>query len=200
MTRSRKQVSHFCLGSLHKQIASRNDNTGYFFFWPLEKAPAECTLPWYLGSQPFGRNTLDFKLRKMCSLAGIQAETISNHSLKATSATQMFEMGVPEKIIMERTGHKTLDALQTCERKNDKRHKILSHILSNNARNPTTPLTFNNLFFSSNQSSNTLNYPKQLCFSFANLHGCTININAATVPPYTNYHLSEKEFEEFITE
>ena len=163
-----------------------------FFFRPLEKAPTESTLSWYLGSQPVGRNTLDFKLRNMCSLAGIQAETISNHSLRATSATQMFEMGVPEKIIMERTGHKTLDALRTYERKNDKQHKTVSHILSNNARNTSTPLTFNNPFFSSNQSSNTLNYPQQSGFSFANLHGCTININAATVPPSTNYHLSER--------
>ena len=39
-------------------------------------------------------------------------------------------MGVPEKIIMERTGHKTLDALRTYERKNDKQHKTVSHILS----------------------------------------------------------------------
>ena len=89
-----------------------------FFLWPLEKASTESTLLWYLESQPVGRNTLDFKLRKMCSLAGIQAETISNHSLRATSATQMFEMGVPKKIIMERMGHKTLDALRTYEKKN----------------------------------------------------------------------------------
>ena len=114
--------------------------------------------------------------------------------------TQIFEMGVPEKIIMERTGNKTLDALRTYERKNDKQHKTVSHILSNNARNTSTPLTFNNPFFRSNQSSNTLNYPQQSGFSFANLHGCTININAATVPPSPNYHLSEKEFEKFITE
>ena len=166
-----------------------------FFFRPLEKAPTESTIPWYLGSQPVGRNTLDFKLRNMCSLAVIQAEIISNHGLRATSATQMFEMGVPEKIIMERTGHKTLDALRTYERKNDKQHKTVSHILSNNARNLSAPRTFNNPFFSINQSSNTLTYPQQSGFSFANLHGWTININAATVPPSTNYHLSEKEFE-----
>ena len=48
----------------------------------------------------------------------------------------MVEMGVPEKIIMKRMGHKTLDALQTYERKNDELHKTVSHILSNNARNP----------------------------------------------------------------
>ena len=150
-----------------------------FFFRPLEKAPTETTLLWYSGRQPVRRNTLDFKLTKMCSLAGIQAETISNHSLRATSASQMFEIGVPEKIIMERTWKKTLDALRTYERKNDKQH---------------------NSFFNYNKSSNTLNYPQQSGFSFASLHGCTSNINAATVPQSTNYHLNEKEFEKFITE
>ena len=37
----------------------------------------------------------------------------------------LWEMGVPEKIIMERTGHKNLGALRTYERKNDKQHKTV---------------------------------------------------------------------------
>ena len=46
-------------------------------------------------------NMLDTKLRCMCSLAGIEGD-FTNHSLRATSATQMFDMGVPEKVIQER--------------------------------------------------------------------------------------------------
>lgn len=56
-------------------------------------------------------------LSKMCALAGIEGR-ITNHSLRATSATQMYEMGVPEKIIQERTGHRSLDALLVYERTN----------------------------------------------------------------------------------
>ena len=40
-----------------------------------------------------------------------------NHSLLETSATQMFEMGVPKH---ERTGHKSLEALRTYECSNEK--------------------------------------------------------------------------------
>ena len=91
-----------------------------FFFRPLERTPTDSTAAWYIASQPVGKNTVDMKLRKMCSLAGIEgAASISNHSLRATSATQMFDMGVPEKIIQERTGHKSLEALRTYERMND---------------------------------------------------------------------------------
>lgn len=171
-----------------------------FFFRPLDKSPVDTSLPWYLGSQPVGKNTLDLKLRKMCSLAGIQGGPISNHSLRATSATQMFEMGVPEKLIKERTGHKSLEALRTYERNNDKQHKVISDILSNGTPNPSAPFSFSNPFFSNNHTSNTLNYPQQSGFSFNNLHGCTINIHATPVQRSTDYYLSEKEFQEFISE
>ncbi len=157
-------------------------------------------LPWYLGSQPVGKNTLDLKLRKMCSLAGIQGGPISNHSLRATSATRMFEMGVPEKLIKERTGHNSLEALRTYERNNDKQHKVVSDILSIGTPNPSAPFSFSNPFFSNNHTSNTLNYPQQSGFSFNNLHGCTINIHATPVQRSTDYYLSEKEFQEFTSE
>ena len=40
----------------------------------------------------------------------------TNHSLRATAATRMFASGVPEKIVGEVTGHKSLKALHTYER------------------------------------------------------------------------------------
>ena len=58
-------------------------------------------------------NTMSLSLRKLakvCSLAGIE-ETVMNHSLHATFATQMHEQGVPEKVIQDRTGHRSLEVL-----------------------------------------------------------------------------------------
>ena len=52
------------------------------------------------------------KLRCMCSLAGIEGD-FTNYSLRATSAAQMFDIGVLEKFIQERTVHKSLEALYT---------------------------------------------------------------------------------------
>ena len=52
-----------------------------FFFRPLEKTPSDPTSPWY-SSQPVGKHTLEVKLSRMCSLAGIESR-ITNHSLRA---------------------------------------------------------------------------------------------------------------------
>jgi integrase len=33
----------------------------------------------------------------------------TNHSLRATTATRLYQAGVEEQLIMERTGHRSLD-------------------------------------------------------------------------------------------
>lgn len=40
----------------------------------------------------------------------------TNHSLQATGAKVLFDVGVPECVIQKRTGHKSLDALRAYER------------------------------------------------------------------------------------
>lgn len=52
------------------------------------------------------KNTLEKKLSCICEQAGIEG-TITNHSLRATSATHMYMSGVPEKVIQECTGHRS---------------------------------------------------------------------------------------------
>ena len=84
----------------------------------------------------------------MCSLAGIEGD-FTNHSLRATSATQMFDMGIPEKVIQERMGHKSLEALRTYERMNSRQHETVSHLLSNPIGRETT---MNNIHVASQTS------------------------------------------------
>ena len=36
----------------------------------------------------------------------------TNHSLRATAVTRMYNTGVPEKLIAEKSGHKSLKALR----------------------------------------------------------------------------------------
>ena len=64
----------------------------------------------------------------MCSLAGIDGK-ITIHSLRATAAT-MCEMGVPEKVIQQRTGHRSLDSLRVYERTSTQQQQAASNILS----------------------------------------------------------------------
>ena len=129
----------------------------------------------------------------MCSLAGIEGD-FTNHSLRAMPATQMFDMGVPEKVNQERTGHKSLEALRTYERMNSKQHETVSHILSNPIGRETT---INNIHVAS-QISQSLN-PRNCNISFANLQSGTININTAPVTRNNSYHLTDKEFEDVIS-
>ena len=42
-------------------------------------------------------------------------ENYTNHSLRATAMTRMFNLGVPEKIISEKSGHRSLEALRSYE-------------------------------------------------------------------------------------
>ena len=85
-------------------------------------------------------------------LSGIEGD-ITNHSLRATSATSMFDMGIPERVIQERTGHKSLEALRTYEKMNSRQHETVSHLLSIPIGRETT---MNNIRVAS-QTSQSLN-------------------------------------------
>ena len=80
-----------------------------FYLRPLPKMPAKQDLPWF-SSVPVGRNELNKMVQKMCADAGISGKK-TNHSLRATGASQLFQANVPEKVIQERTGHRSLEAL-----------------------------------------------------------------------------------------
>ena len=55
---------------------------------------------WYT-SVPIGRNSLAKMIPEMSKEAGIDGNK-TNHSLRATGATELYSAGVPEKIIQER--------------------------------------------------------------------------------------------------
>lgn len=81
-----------------------------FYLRPLSK-PKENI--WYT-AQPIGLNTLAATVGKMCTEAGLQGFR-SNHSLRATAATRLYECGVDEQIISEVTGHRS-DAVREYKR------------------------------------------------------------------------------------
>ena len=114
----------------------------------------------------------------MCSQAGIGGNT-TNHSLRATGATQMYNKGAPEKLIQERTGHRSLEALRAYERTNSSQHQAVSNLsttTSNHYMQEIVRVQANSVSTPMQQSAG----PSQLPlpgFNFQTLHGCTININ-----------------------
>lgn len=71
-----------------------------FYLTPLQR-PTEKM--WY-SRQPVGVNQLGKHTADMCKEAGLEG-FFTNHSWRATAATRMYQSGVDEQLIMERTGH-----------------------------------------------------------------------------------------------
>ncbi len=81
---------------------------------------------WY-ESVPVGKNKLSNIVREMCIDANIDVKT--NHSLRATGATALFHGNVPEKIIQNVTGHRSVEALRKYERTSKGQHQATSNVL-----------------------------------------------------------------------
>ena len=55
----------------------------------------------------------------------------TNHSLRATAATRMFAGLVPEKLVAEKTGHRSLKALRSYERTDTRMQMAIDAVISN---------------------------------------------------------------------
>lgn len=85
----------------------------FFYCKPLQQATPEG--PWFC-AVPMGHNTLDRKLIEIFALADLSTDSISNHSLRATSISRMYNAQVPEKLIMEHSGHLSKERVRSYER------------------------------------------------------------------------------------
>ena len=83
--------------------------------------------PWF-SMNPIGRNTLAKMVKEICSDGNIAGHK-TNHSLRATGASELYHAGVPENIIKERTGHMSLTGLHHYEHTADSQHRVVSQIL-----------------------------------------------------------------------
>ena len=85
-----------------------------FYLRPVSSIPKVPDKPWFINS-PVGINTLNSILSTISQQADVNTQ-YTNHSLRATSATRMYLKNVPEKLISEKTGHRSLTALRVYER------------------------------------------------------------------------------------
>ena len=63
-------------------------------------------------------------------LSRYDRKAVSNHSLRASGTAELFVKGFPEKIIQERAGHKSVDALRQYERTTESQNQAASNILN----------------------------------------------------------------------
>ena len=88
-------------------MASRSITKDYFYLRP-KKFPKENV--WY-DCSPVGQNSLKKLMKQMCLEAGVSGSK-TNHSLRATSASALFNAGIPERMIREVTGQYSSALLQ----------------------------------------------------------------------------------------
>lgn len=83
-----------------------NKEQNAFYFQPLINYTEDSY--WY-SLAPLGHNKLKLRLKDIFTKGGLEKTNKSNHSLRATAITRMYEASVPEKMIMGDPG--------TCQRK-----------------------------------------------------------------------------------
>ena len=94
-----------------------------FYLRPLQNCRGDV---WY-SSTPVGKHKLDEVVKNMCQKAGIGGFR-TNHSLRATCATRMFEEDVDEQCICDVTGHTSL-AVRQYKHTSVAKKRILSSII-----------------------------------------------------------------------
>ena len=112
--------------------AIKND---IFYLQPLAQVPANPSAPWFK-TTPVGKNTLGTMIKRMCSNAGI-SERFTNHSLRAYGATTLFQAEVPEKLIQQRTGHRSVEGVRRYERTSESQLLDISNIMSCGSKVPS---------------------------------------------------------------
>ena len=118
-----------CLADYFHAYLDALGNHGKFYRRPLTGNP-----PRY-GNQVVGVNKLKSLMKIICSKAGLQGN-YTNHSGKRTCATALYQAGVDEMEIMQRTGHRSEKGVRAYKRSNSDICKNVSSVL-----NPPTPVT-----------------------------------------------------------
>ena len=68
-------------------------------------------------------------VKHLCTSAGLQGH-FTNHSLRATAATRLFEARVDEQFIMQRTGHSTTAGVHSYKCVGGKLRSVTSDVLN----------------------------------------------------------------------
>ena len=97
----------FYMKKLPPKIVKDSSST---FYWKPKDVTPMCDEVLWSTLQVLEQNTLGSMVKKMFEQIGVEGKT--NHSLRATGATRLFEVNVPEKLIKERTGHRSVDSLR----------------------------------------------------------------------------------------
>ena len=104
-----------------------------FYLTPLKKPQG---MVWY-SHILVGHNTLSSTVKRICAAGGVGGYK-TNHSLRVTLATRLFQNGAEEQLIMGVTGHRSTEGVRLYKRVSSEQREALSDVL-NTATNGKTP-------------------------------------------------------------
>jgi len=58
----------------------------------------------------------------------------TNHSLRVTAATRLYDAEVDEATMMDRTGHRSVEGIRTYKRASEKLRQLSSNVLNQNSK------------------------------------------------------------------
>jgi hypothetical protein len=116
-----------------------------------------------------GRNKLGSMMKSICTKAGLST-VYSNHSLRAFGASNLFQQNVPEKLIQERTGHRSVEALRKYARTSEEQKEEASALMNAKPKASLIP--------SKKMNNPSVHRPDmQPTFSGRTFSGCTLTVN-----------------------
>ena len=124
------------LFKLYNSKCPKDRPNDVFYLRPLKMPKSDI---WYQKAA-VGHNPLANTVTRLFKSAGISGH-YSNHSLRATAATRLFDAGVDEQIIMSRTGHSSADGVRSYKRMTDNLREKSSAVLNERGANNTPELT-----------------------------------------------------------
>ena len=120
--------SHRCFGRLFKRYMELcpSDAPAHAFYLQPARSPTSNT--WF-SNRPLGHTLLGNTISRICKSVGIGGYK-TNHSLRATSTSRLYQSGVDEQLVMERTGHRSIEGVRSYKRTSDQQREVLSDILN----------------------------------------------------------------------
>ena len=184
------------LFKMYRRLCPKDQPKDAFYLQPLKNPSPGC---WF-SNKPIGYNKLDGTVARLCKLAGIPGYR-TNHSLRATTATRLYQAGVDEQLVMERTGHQSLEGVRSYKRTSTAQQESISDILSganDKAESTSTSLVprakatdiadsscmvqVNNHNIANTTTNSLTNNVITPTPNF-NFHSCSVTINYVNQPP-----------------
>jgi hypothetical protein len=131
---------------LDTYLAMLPPDCAYLYMRPLEKFPSRSKK-----RAVTKRVGIKGVLPELSEKSGVGVH-YTNHSLRATAITRMFNSGVPEKVIAENSGHRSTKALRCYERTSEDLQQAVTKVI-NNPTNPVSPECMALTFQQSTQST-----------------------------------------------